>query len=618
MSSFVLGTAGHIDHGKTALVRALTGVDTDRLKEEQARGITIELGFAELDLGDGLRGGVVDVPGHEAFVRAMVAGASGMDAALLVIAADEGPMPQTLEHLAVLQYMGVSTGIVALTKVDLVDPEWLELVEEEVRDLISSTPLSGAAIVPTSVESGQGIEELRGALADIARRGSVRSPDDLFRMPVDRAFSVRGTGTVVTGTVWSGTISDGARVILQPAGEDARVRRIHAHGREVNAASAGSRAALALAGIPTDIVPRGSDVVSNPLWVATERLTTTIEMMDPSEALYRGRRIRVHLGTAEVMARAFPLGHLDGEAWVELRLEAPVLARSGDRLVIRSYSPVTTIGGGVVLEPYPPRRKASRADPTEVAGLAAPDPVDRATTAASAAGEVGVPVNLLPVVAAVVSADVDEIVRSERLLRIDDRIFARSVREHVEQRLLEEVGAYHASSPLEPGVPVEALRPAERERVRLTESVLGSLTDAGGLERESGRYRLPGYRPSLDARQAERASSLHGRLRGAGLEAPEVTELAGGESVEETQALLEYLVREGRAVRLSSTLVLDRDAVDAFTARVRDELAGQEGLGPADFRAVANVSRRYLVPLLQHLDVQGITVRRGDLRAVVG
>ena len=619
MSSFVLGTAGHIDHGKTALVRALTGVDTDRLKEERARGITIELGFAEIDLGDGLRGGVVDVPGHEAFVRAMVAGASGMDAALIVVAADEGPMPQTHEHLAVLHFMGVRRAVVALTKSDLVDPEWLELVSEEVRDVLASTPLAQAPIIPTSVETGAGIEELRDALADVARTGSGRSPDDVFRMPVDRAFSVRGTGTVVTGTIWSGSVREGGRVHLQPSGVEARVRRVHVHGQDVKEASAGSRAALALAGVSIDAVPRGSDVVDVGVWKATDRITASISLMDPSAYLERGRRVRVHLGTAEVMARAFPLGVLADGAWVELRLEAPVLSRSGDRLVVRSYSPVTTIGGGAVLEPSPPRRKASRADVREVAGLSDPSSVVRAEVAAAAAGEAGLSKILLPIVSAVPRARIDGLLGSDRLVWIEDRVYARPVWQDVEARVLERVGAFHEAQPLEPGMPVDHLRPAERDEQRLTEEVLKALVSQDVFERQAGRFRISGFEPSLSERQAVRALDLERQLASAGLEAPDVTKLVGGQgSVEETQSLLEHLVRNGKAVRLSATLVLDRSAVDEFTARVRAELGGKAGLGPADFRSVANVSRRYLVPLLQHLDVQGVTVRRGDLREVVG
>ena len=390
MGNFVFGTAGHIDHGKTSLVRALTGVDTDRLKEEKARGITIELGFAEIDFGEGLRAGFVDVPGHEAFVRAMVAGASGMDGALVVIAADEGPMPQTLEHLAVLSFMGVSRAVVALTKSDLVEPEWLELVEDEVRELIASSTLDAPVVIPTSVKTGSGVDAVREALAELARGGSGKSGDDVFRLPIDRAFTVRGTGTVVTGTVWSGSVREGGRVTFHPAGREARVRRIHVHGREVKEAGAGSRTALALAGVPTEDVPRGSDVVDVGAWEVSGRVTAAVTLLEGVAPIDRGRRVRLHLGTSEVMARAFPLGVFAAAQWIEFRLEEPLLARCGDRLVLRSYSPVTTIGGGVILEPDPPRRKASRARVTEVERLRSEDPLERALAAVELRGPRGI------------------------------------------------------------------------------------------------------------------------------------------------------------------------------------------------------------------------------------
>ncbi len=617
MGSFVLGTAGHIDHGKTALVRALTGVDTDRLKEEQRRGITIELGFAELDLGGGLSGGVVDVPGHEAFVRAMVAGASGMDAALLVVAADEGPMPQTREHLAVLDYMGVRRGVVALTKADLVAEDWLELVEEEVGALIARSSLAGSPIIPTSVETGLGIDRLKAALRQLASAGSERTGDDVLRLPVDRAFTVRGTGTVVTGTVWSGSVRAGQRVFLQPAGKDARVRRVHVHGREAEQAEAGSRAAIALAGVPLEDVPRGSDVVDVDGWHATERITAAVELLASGEVLERGRRVRVHLGTVEAMARVFPLGRLGPRAWVELRLEEPVLSRCGDRLVLRSYSPMTTIGGGVILEPDPPRRKASRARIEDVEGLSSRDPVERIRTAVAATGERGLHRPMIPVLAGVTLPALTDLGSDPELVLIDDRVYARRVWLGAEGRVLERVAGYHRERPLEPGAPAEVLRPAERDRQGLTEEVLRSLEASGRLERAEGRVRIAGFSPTLSDVQRQRADALLERLSAAGLEPPEVAELTGSESSqEETQALLEHLVRSGQAVRLSATLVVDRAAVDGLVDRVRAELGGRTGLGPADFRPVADVSRRFLMPLLQHLDVAGVTVRRGDLRDV--
>ena len=357
----ILGTAGHIDHGKTALVGALTGVDTDRLKEEKERGITIDLGFAELR-GEGVRLGVVDVPGHEGFVRNMLAGATGMDLALLVVAADEGVMPQTREHLAILALLRVSRLVVALTKVDLADDEWLELVEDDVRDTVSAAGFDDVAFFRVSAKSGEGVETLRDHLLEAARE-QPEAAVDVLALPVDRVFTVRGTGTVVTGTLVSGAVAVGDRVRLLPSDRAARVRGVQVHGDEVERAVAGSRVAVALTGdgIERDDVRRGDVVVSAPEWDDAAMLTVEMRVLpDTGWSLAHNQRVRVHLGTAEVMARCvlFSRDELHGGAigWGQLRLETPVAVRVGATGVLRSYSPVTTIAGIRVVEAPAPKR----------------------------------------------------------------------------------------------------------------------------------------------------------------------------------------------------------------------------------------------------------------------
>ncbi|MYJ16997.1 MAG: selenocysteine-specific translation elongation factor, partial [Gemmatimonadetes bacterium] len=360
MRRLILGTAGHIDHGKTALVQALTGVDTDRLAEEKRRGITIDLGFAELPVSDDLAFGVVDVPGHESFIRNMLAGATGMDLVLLVVSADEATMPQTREHLAIVRLLGVERVVVALSRIDLVEEEWLELALDDVRELLAGTPYADAPIVPTSAVTGAGLDELRAALAREGGRARARLDADIVRLPVDRVFTVRGTGTVVTGTLWSGSLSLDQRIRLEPGGLAARVRGLEVHGRSVRTARAGERTAVALAGsrVGREAVGRGQVVVGADPWVAADRVTARIELLpDTAWGIERGQRVRVHLGTSEVMARVFLLDCAEivaGEvAWAQLRLEAPLVARTRDHVVLRSYSPMTTIGGGIVAEPSP-------------------------------------------------------------------------------------------------------------------------------------------------------------------------------------------------------------------------------------------------------------------------
>jgi selenocysteine-specific elongation factor len=357
----IIGTAGHVDHGKTALVRALTGIDTDRLPEEKRRGMSIELGFAPLVLDRVGTVGVVDVPGHDAFVRAMVAGASGIDAALLVVAADEGVMPQTREHLAVLEIIGVRRGVVALTKCDLVDHEWRELAMDDVQSALRSTSLADAPCVSVSVRTGEGIAELTAALADILRGVPARSLDDLPRLPIDRAFSVRGIGTVVTGTLWSGRLAEGDEVTLYPSGKRARVRGVESHGRPMACVDAGSRAAVALAGATRVDAARGSVLVRGAGWTPALAMRADVSLCAETHALSARTNVRLHLGTADVGARVVSDGRRlepGGSHPVRLALATPIVARAGDRFVLRQASPPATIGGGIVTDPIVRHRRA--------------------------------------------------------------------------------------------------------------------------------------------------------------------------------------------------------------------------------------------------------------------
>src|SRR5207302_4430838 len=360
---FVIGTAGHIDHGKTALVKALTGVDTDGWEEEKRRGITIDLGFAPLPLDDAIQASVVDVPGHEGFVRNMLAGATGIDVALLVIAADEGIMPQTEEHLAIVELLGVRRGIPVITKRDLVDAEWLELVRGEVSTRLGASRVRWDESVATSVVTGEGLADLRDALRRVAGDLVERPADDLFRLPIDRVFAVAGAGTVVTGSTWTGSVTVGDSVRLLPLEREARVRSIEVHGQTAERAGPGRRTALALVGVDKSELARGHVAVTGAGWRATTMLDAAVELLPTAHKAIASRtRLRVHLGTAEVLARVVQVRSIaPGEQGLaRLMLETPLVARGGDRFVLRSFSPVTTIGGGVVLDPFPPQRTRLR------------------------------------------------------------------------------------------------------------------------------------------------------------------------------------------------------------------------------------------------------------------
>ena len=628
MPHLVLGTAGHIDHGKTALVKALTGVDTDRLAEEKRRGITIDLGFANLRLPTGDELAVVDVPGHEAFIRNMLAGATGIDIVLLVIAADEGVMPQTREHLAIVDLLGVRRGVVAVTKVDLVEPDWLDLVLEDVRAALADTPFADAPLVPVSARTGAGLDALIAALADAARAAAQRDDDDLFRLPIDRVFTIRGTGTVVTGTVWSGRLRADAAVRVLPAGLQARVRGAQVHGRDVDAVAAGQRAALALAGVERDQLRRGDVVVSDDAWSATTRLTAFVRVLHGSPWPLRTRqRIRFHLGTAEVMGRVVPLDApeiLPGDAaWAQLRLEAPVIARAGDRFVLRSYSPVTTIAGGTVAEPVAPARR--RRTPEERAALetiitATPE---RAIAArARLAGWAGVSPSRLAIETPVPSARVTALLRDGAppgVALAAGRLFAAPIVAEAREIILRAVAEHHDREPLRPGIDREELRRTLPPHAApgLADDVIAAALADGTLRSDDGLIALATFRPTLTPDQECARDALLHLLDEAGLTPPLASEWpADLRARPDFRALLKVLERSRQIVALGPELYVVPSALEAAAAAVRRSLAGRGPLGPAEFRECIPVSRKYLIPILEYFDRIGVTQRVGDGRLV--
>lgn len=629
MRRAILGTAGHIDHGKTALVRALTGVDTDRLPEEKARGITIALGFAELVLDDALRLGVVDVPGHEDFVRTMVAGATGMDVVLLVVAADEGVMPQTREHLDILRLLGVPRMVVALTKVDAVDAEWLALVEEDVRAFLADTPYADAPLVHTSATEGSGLEALRTALAAAAGDVRARADDDAPRLPVDRAFTVQGMGTVVTGTLWAGTLNVGDRVRLFPTGLEGRIRSLQVHGRDAPTAVAGERTAVALSGVDRADAARGLTLVGQVPWAAAWMLTARVTVLPGApRGLEHGMRVRVLLGTAEVLARCAVLDEpgviLPGEeGWVQFRLEEPTLARAGDRVVVRSYSPLRTVGGGTVAEPVAPKRRRLDAEErTALEALASGTPAVRLEAALALAGWAGAPTQALIQTAGLPPGSLahllDEVVAAGGL-SVRGLAFGSRVVDDGRARILAGLDEGHAAEGLRPAVPLERLRAALPAWAAppLADGILGVLSRDGALELAEGGARRPGFRPTPTPDQEAACAALGTAYSDAGLAAPFLDDLPEPlRTRADLPQLLRYLEGQGLLRPVDDGLFIASQVLAAAAAAVTRELGGRTGLGPADFREVLPVSRRHLMPLLAFLDGQGVTVRRGPTRDV--
>ena len=601
----ILGTAGHIDHGKSALVTALTGVPMDRLEEERRRGITIDLGFAPLEL-DGITAGVVDVPGHEDFVRTMVAGASGIDLALLVIAADEGIMPQTEEHLAILEQLAIPAAVPVITKSDLVDAGWLELVVADVTRRLTRSPISFAEPHAVSAVTGAGLDALRRTLRDYAGRIAARPADDVFRLPIDRVFSVSGVGTVVTGTAWSGSVATGDRVRLLPGPIEGRVRSLESYGRPRDRSAPGARTALGLAGVDRADVRRGQIVAAADVpWVAAHRLDVLITPLAGTPALTSRQRVRLHLGTAEVMARATPREALaDGRIPARLRLEAPVAARGGDRFVLRSYSPVTTIGGGIVLDPDPPLRAGSWPD-----GLHAAAPEERLAALVARRAH-GVTAASLPVLSGLRPGEAARAARAVRdVQQVGDRWIRQEALALARDRALAALAAYHTHQPAEVGMPLETLRRSLGAPDWLAEAALEALERAGRLEIRHHHARLAGFVPRVAGgdTELERVVDI---LRRAGLAPPNVVELERQTGRRDIGAVLRLAAARGQVEAVEPDRYYDGEALRRFADTIREVGRGGE-FQPAALRDRLGISRKFLIPLLEWADSRGLTVRSG-------
>ncbi|HEY7192244.1 MAG TPA: selenocysteine-specific translation elongation factor [Gemmatimonadales bacterium] len=616
---FVVGTAGHIDHGKTALVKALTGVDTDRWEEEKRRGITIDLGFAPLPLEHGIQASVVDVPGHEGFVKNMLAGATGIDVALLVIAADEGIMPQTEEHLAIVELLGVRQGIPVLTKRDLVDDEWLALVRTEVTTRLSRSRVRWRAPIAVSALKAEGLEDLKEALVKVVEDLRDRPEDDLFRLPIDRVFALPGAGTVVTGSTWSGSVAAGDSVRLLPLDREVRVRSIQVHSQDAAQAGPGRRTALALVGVDKAELDRGHVAVTGPGWAATSMLDVSLELLPAlRKPLALRTRVRVHLGTAEVLGRVAQVREIaPGQtALTRLLLERPIVARGGDRFVIRSFSPVTTIGGGVVLDPYPPKRPR-----VSERGLVATQPAgERLARFVDEAHVAGVLVADLPVRLGIRPSEVSSTIAAagKGVLSVGGMVVSRrAIAEEIE-RLTILVAEHHEQHPLDPGLSLQALRAS----VKAPPEVLDLLVEHGVKKQawelaEGGAFvRKPGWQAALRERAGDAGGRLAQRLAEARWQLPTVSELEREFSDPSVPALLAHLAREGSVERVDQERYALKQALEEFRRAVEETLRELGEATPAQFRDRLGLTRKYLIPLLEWADRRGITSRRGDTRVL--
>ncbi|HLW46247.1 MAG TPA: selenocysteine-specific translation elongation factor [bacterium] len=624
----VIGTAGHIDHGKSALVTALTGIDPDRLEEEKRRGMTIDLGFAHLDLPDGRRVGVVDVPGHERLIKNMLAGAAGLDLVLLVIAADEGVMPQTREHLDILRFLRVRRGLVVLNKMDLVaDPEWLALVEDDVRALSAGTFLEGAPVLRVSARTGAGLPELVEAIGRALNEVPARDAAGPARLPVDRSFTMEGFGTVVTGTLWSGRVRPGDVLEVLPGQGEVRVRQVQSHGVPVDEARAGQRAALNLSGVGRDEVSRGN-VLATPRTIEPAGvIDARIRLLRGAPALpYRGR-VRLYIAADEVIGRVRLLDRMrlePGEsAAVQLVLERPVVAVRGDPFVLRRYSPMTTIGGGEVIASPAALRRRGQAAAAEVAALETSGLDARVLAAVRASAAAGTSVDALSPVLGEgrdrVAAEAELLVAGKRVLSIRGRLFAAEVAGDVRQAVLRTLAAYHTDVPWRIGMPRDELkgRAFDAGDDRLYSHVFDALAEAGAIAVGGDHVRVRGFVPARTAADEAAAAALERAYREGRYAPPDRAEaLARAADRAAAERMAQALLDEGVLVDAGGGVVFHRDVLADVEARVREHLTQHGEITVASLRDLLGSSRKFTLALLEYFDARRVTRRVGDKRVL--
>jgi len=626
--SVILGTAGHVDHGKTELVKALTGVNTDRLEEERARGISIELGFAHLELGD-VRFGIVDVPGHERFVKNMLAGAGGIDLVMLVVAADEGVMPQTREHLDIVHFLGVERGLVALTKRDLVDEETCEIAQLDVEEALVGTGLEGAPVVPVSSITGEGLDDLRAALREAAAAVRPRPSDGPYRLPVDRAFVMEGFGTVVTGTSFAGTVRVGDRLDLMPPGKTVRVRRVQVHGKDAEEAGAGQRTALALHGVSKEEIERGQQLVSpgslTPSMMIDVRIRVSPRWVRP---LRNRERVRFHLASSEDLARVVLLDRDElppGEdAVAQIRLESPIVPSVGDRFVLRSYSPMMTMAGGTIIDAHPAKHRRYREDELEqVVRREGGGPLAILLETVSHAGLVGVKPKDLVEATSMSKEELDGAIRAEveagnLRLASNGRVLSGDAWRIARRGVLEEGKRFRERHPLRWGPTREELRLSvgEGASTQTFGQLLEELAAEGEVRLSEEKVRVGEGDVVFDGAAARERDRLDALYREAGCSPPERADaLADGPS-DLAAEVMAALVDQGVLEKATPEMLFHRDAIAQAVAAMRDITERDGNVTVGAFRDALGISRKYAVPLLEYFDVKRVTRRDGDVRVL--
>jgi selenocysteine-specific elongation factor len=633
MKSVIVGSAGHIDHGKTALVKALTGIDADRLEEEKRRGITIDIGFAHLDLptadGDNIRLGFVDVPGHERFVRNMLAGIGGIDLVLLVIAADEGIKPQTREHFDICRLLSVQRGITVLTKSDTVDSETLDVVRLEVEDFLRGSFLdsSKSPILSVSSVTGAGIGELKRALVQLSSEITPRDSGAIARLPIDRVFTMKGFGTVVTGTLISGTIKKEDELELFPCGRRVRVRGIQVHGAAAEQATAGQRTALNFAGVSTADLARGMVLAPPDTFHRSKRLDVSLALLPSAKPLKDRARVHLHAYTSEVIAevRLHGVRHVGpGEqVFAQLRIDQPVLLLPGDRFIIRQFSPVITIGGGSVLDATPPEKAKKEVTESFLRVLATATPAtalqervarrgSQALSVSEAVAESGLPADAI-------ENYLSKSIRSGEILRVGDFFVHRPPFESLKLLITRAVDAFHTKNPLVAGISRKELQERADARAEVFAAALSALATEKKLQVTGELVHLPGRGVVMKDEEAESKKTIEVAFASAGLAVPSLKDVLGSLKVDRSRAqkIVTLLLRDKVLVKVSEDLVFHRSALDNLRQQMAAQKAKSATIDVSQFKELAGVSRKYAIPLLEYLDRERVTRRVGDHRQIL-
>jgi len=629
----ILGTAGHVDHGKTTLVKALTGTDTDRLAEEKKRGITIELGFAHLTLPSGQMLGVVDVPGHERFIKNMVAGAGGIDLVLLLVAADEGVMPQTREHFDVCRLLGVERGIVVISKSDMVDAELLELVTEEIAELVDGSFLEEAPVIPVSATTGAGLDNLLAALDEMAKTVVERPESGAFRLPVDRAFVIKGFGTVVTGTVLSGSLSMGESVTLSPSGLSSRVRSLQAYGEERDQVFAGERAAINLHGLEKSEIERG-EILARPETVLATSMVDLFytHLSSATSSLPARSKMLVHSGTAALMGTVVVLNGQEllpgANAFVQVRLEKPSVIVYGDRLVLRSFARRETVGGGVVINPSPAKHRLKDyasllPDFEKLKGGAATAVVSILVKQAGLAGlRLADLKSFLNFSGKALAKVVDELLARREIVRFDNErqlFIAGEIFTDLTAKIGLMVADYHQHEPMREGMAKEEVRSRLRLSAPLFHALLQRLVKSAQLVVDKDLLRTPEHRVRLAVDTDKLKAQLVALYKKAGLSFPDYNSLAkelAAES-EDIKSLMTILVKEGTLLKVRDGIFITPEHYEKMRLDVVAFLKKNASMTTQEFKAKINLSRKYVIPLFEYLDQRKVTARKGEARILL-